>query len=119
MDQIIELIKQAFTWLKNITQRIVKGIMSFARHILNRFRSLNLNQSKHTPFIANGNSAQFKEMLKNAPVKKVGVYSSEQVFSGVFDEETDEIIHAEILGADELDATTKQVLGNEPIVVLS
>lgn len=67
--------------------------------------------SSYTPFIAN--ASEFKEMLKTAPKKDVGI------FEGVYNEETDEITANRYLDADEVDQKTKNVLGNESLVVLS
>ena len=72
----IDLIKQAFAWLKSIAQRVIRGVMSFFRDIVGRFRGLMLNQQKHTPFIANAASPEFKKMLRNAPIKDVGIFSA-------------------------------------------
>ena len=52
-------------------------------------------------------------MLRRAPNKNVGI------FKGVYNEETDEIEHSEFVEADELDSQTKNVMQNEPLVVLS
>ena len=62
-------------------------------------------------FIAD--ESEFKEMLKTAPKKNVGI------FEGVYNEETDEITANRYLDADRLDAKTKEVLEREPLVVLS
>lgn len=120
MDQFIEYIKRAFAWLKNIAQRIIRGIMNFFRDVVGWFQSLNLNQQKHTPFLLNGNSPQFREMIANAPVKDVGLFSkNEVIFQGVYDSDTEEIVHSELLGADTLDNETRNVIGNESCVVLN
>lgn len=52
-------------------------------------------------------------MLKTAPRKDVGI------FEGVYNEEADEITVSRYLEADEVDQKTKEVLGNEPLVVLN
>lgn len=52
-------------------------------------------------------------MLKTAPKKDVGI------FEGVYNEEEDEIVSHRYLDADSLDARTKEILGKEPLVVLS
>ena len=41
------------------------------------------------------------------------------IFEGVYDEEADEITANRYLDADEVDQKTKDVLGNESLVVLS
>lgn len=125
MNRLLELISQAFTWIKNMAQRVIRGVMSFFRDIVNWFKNLNLIKERHSPFLANANAQEIKNLLKNAPVKNVGVFGEsaldcqEQVVKGVYDMETDEIIHAELLGADKMDNQTRQILHNEPIVVLN
>lgn len=120
MDNFIVLIKQAFAWIKNIATRIIRGIMSFARDIVGWFKGLRLNPSQHTPFIGNADSPEFKAMLKNAPVKNVGIYDNNvQIFNGVYDSESNEIVYSELLGADTMDKRTKEIIGNEPLVVLN
>jgi hypothetical protein len=43
----------------------------------------------------------------------------ESLFVGVYDEEKEEIVHAKFIETDELDAKTREVLGNEDLIVLS
>lgn len=109
-NSLIEAIKGAFRFIVNIVRKVIQGIFQFARQVVDWFRSLTLDREKHTPFIAD--AEKFKEMLKTAPVKEVGI------FEGVYDEEADEIVANRYLEADELDQKTKEVLGNEPLVVL-
>jgi len=111
--KIINLILKALQWIKNVVSKIIIGVLRFATHVVNWFKNLNLDQHKDIPFIANSNSAEFKEMLKNAPVRNVGI------FQGVYDEETDRISHCEYLAADSIDDQTRQVLGDEKLVVLN
>lgn len=108
---IVELIKQAISWIKKVFQFIVEGFFNFMAHCVNWFKSLRLDKNRHIPFIANGN--QFKDMLEKAPVKKAGI------FEGVFDEATDEIIENRFIEADALDAKTREVLDDEDLVVLT
>jgi hypothetical protein len=54
-----------------------------------------------------------KDVLSIQPTKK------ESLFIGVFDEEKNEIVHAKLIEADELDAKTREVLGNEDLIVLN
>ena len=124
MDQLLNLITRAFAWIKNLVHRVIRGVLSFTNHILSTLRSLGLSKNKHTIFLMDGLKPQIKQMIQTAPVKNVGVYENAmecnvQVMEGVYDRETDEIIHAEVLGADMLDAQTKQILGNEPLVVIN
>lgn len=120
MDELISLIKQAFAWLKRIALRVINGIMRFHAHIVNWFKSLNLIKGKHVPFIADADSPDFKKMLANARKVNVGIYEKDtHILNGVFDIETDEIIHCELLGADMVDEQTKNTLNGDSLVVLS
>jgi ribosomal protein L30/L7E len=108
---IVELIKQAISWIKKVFQYVINGIFNFLAHCVNWFKSLRLDKNRHVPFVANGE--QFKDMLKTAPKKNVGI------FQGVFDEVTEEIVANQFIEADALDPKTREVLGNEDLVVLS
>jgi hypothetical protein len=90
--------------------KIIEGSVNFME-VVNYFKSLKLDKEKHIPFVAKAEA--FKEILKFEPKKQVAL------FIGVFDEEATEIIHSQIIEADELDAKTREVLGNEDLVVLS
>lgn len=108
---IAELIKRAISWIKKVFQFVINGIFNFLAHCVNWFKSLRLDKNRHVPFVANGE--QFKDMLKTAPKKNVGI------FQGVFDEATEEIVANQFIEADALDPKTREVLGNEDLVVLS
>lgn len=108
---LIDLIKGAINYIKNLVKKIITGIFNFIAHCVNWFKSLSLNKNKDVPFIAN--PEQFKEMLRNAPVKNVGI------FEGVFDEELNEITYNQNVEADALDEQTLKTLGQEAIVVLN
>lgn len=112
MEQIIELIKQACSYIKNLIVRIIEGCLNFAKNVVGWFRNLKLRQGRDIPFIANANQEVFKEMLQKAPVRPVGI------FQGVYNEELDEITHNEYLEADELDEKTRQIIGNDVLTVL-
>lgn len=120
MDELKEIIANAWSFIQRIFTRIINGILNFAQHIVGWFRGLHLARERHVPFIIDAKNPQFKEMIKNARVEDVGIFSKEaQICKGVYDELTDEIIHNEVIGADSLDVTTKNLLRNEPMVVLS
>lgn len=111
MDNIIDLIKRAIQYVKNLVTQIIDGVLSFARDVMAWFRGLKLDPSKDTPFKAN--LASFRDMLKTAPVKDVGI------FMGVYNESKDEITNSKVIEADGLDDQTKKILGDEPLVVLN
>lgn len=107
-----DLILNAIQWLKNVISTIIKGVLNFFTHVVKWFKSLNLNAHKDVPFIANADSEQFRQMLKKAPTKNVGI------FQGVYDLDTDSISHYEYLEADDVDSQTSEVLGDGQLVVL-
>jgi hypothetical protein len=113
MDEILDLIMEAWQYIKNICKIIINGILNFSRHVVGWFKSLSLKQNRDVPFIANADKAEFRQMIKEAPVKNVGI------FQGVYNEETDEITYNEYIQADALDNQTRQVLGKESLVVLN
>lgn len=113
MEQIIEYIKRAFASIKQLIVKFINGCINFVKHILSWFKNLPLIQARDVPFIANANSEEFKQLLKKAPVKNVGI------FQGVYNQETEEITHHEYLDADSVDEETYNVLGKESLVVLS
>lgn len=131
MDELLSAIKQAFAWLKNLVHRIIRGVISFMGHVVSWFRGLNLNPQRHTPFIGNAQKEEFKKLLKAARVEDVGIFTRVEdvgtfthvedvgIFKGVYDEQTGEIIHAELLSGDALDTQTKNILQNDALVVLS
>ena len=110
-DWLKNAFSQVLTWFKNIVRKVINGVLEFAQQVVGYFRNLNLKPQIHVPFMANLDS--FKQELKNAPVKKVGI------FQGVFNEQTNEFEHINQVEADSLDQKTKEVLGREELVVLS
>lgn len=109
---LIEAIKAAFRFVRNLVRYVVQGILNFVQHVVGWFKKIyNLDKERHTPFIADMN--KFKDMLAQAPTKNVGI------FEGVYDEVADEITHTREVDADSLDSKTKQIMGGEDLVVLS
>ena len=113
MDEMLDLILEAWKYIKNICKKIINGILNFSRHVVGWFKSLPLNQRRDVPFIANADKAEFRKLIKEAPIKNVGI------FQGVYNEETEEITYNEYIQADALDNQTRQVLGKESLVVLN
>lgn len=113
LDLIFGAIGSLLSFIGEIVATIIDGIISFAKHVVGWFRGLQLRRGRDIPFIADGNSEQFKEMLDHAPEMNVGI------FEGVFDEETGEITDYQYLEADQVDAKTRQAFEeNGPLVVL-
>ncbi|MCF0207007.1 MAG: hypothetical protein HUK15_06215 [Bacteroidales bacterium] len=111
ISAIYEGIKAALRFVRNLVTKIIRALINFVTNVMNWFRGLFLDPKKDVPFIADGN--KIKDLLGKAPTRNVGL------FKGVYDEETETISYSEYLDADGLDAKTKEVLGNETLVVLS
>lgn len=109
---LLDSIKKAFKkeWKIEFETVSIEGCLNFLE-IVNWFKTLKLDKNKHVPFVAKASA--MKDVLSIQPTKK------ESLFIGVFDEEKEEIVHAKLIEADELDAKTREVLGNEDLVVLS
>jgi len=104
-------IKNFLKGVVNFIVDVIIGILDFFRDVVKWFKNKYLDPNRHTPFI--GDENKIKDMLKTAPVKDVGL------FKGVYDQQTDEITDMAVVEADELDAKTKEVLGNDALVILS
>ena len=111
ISRIVEALKRFFERVKNFVKKVINGILNFFKEVVNYFKSLRLIKDKDIPFLAN--IEQFKDMIKNAPVKNVGI------FEATYNAETEEIENGRYLAADEVDEKTKEVLGNELVVKLN
>lgn len=109
-DAISSAMREFIKMVKGLVKTIVTAVVNFNNQVRNWFKNLRLIKGRHIPFLTQ--KEDFREMLRNAPRKTVGI------FEGVYDEQTDEITDLQYIAADSLDAQTKQVLQNEPIVVL-
>lgn len=110
-DSLINAIKGAFRYIVNLVRRVINGVLNFVKVVVNWFRRLNLDPRKDTPFVAD--AKEFKDLLKTAPKKDVGI------FEGVYNEDKDEITAHQYVDADSVDQQTKDVMGNDSLVVLS
>lgn len=104
-------LRDFFSALKDFVKKIINGIINFVKEIVNYFKTLSLVKGKDIPFIAN--TEQLKDMIKNAPVKNVGI------FEATYNMQSDEIENARYLAADEIDEETQETLGSEKLVVLN
>lgn len=75
------------------------------------FKGLSLMQGTHIPFVAQDEG--FRNIVKDIPAEKPFV------LLGVYNNQTDEVEHAKLIVADQIDQSVKNVLGNEKLVTLS
>ncbi|WP_031535710.1 MULTISPECIES: hypothetical protein [unclassified Bacteroides] len=111
LEEIWAGIGNFFEHVINFICDVIDGILNFFNDVVDWFKKKFLQKGRHIPFI--GDKNKIKDMLKTAPVKDVGL------FKGIYDQQTDEITDMAVVEADELDAQTKEVLGNDALVVLS
>ncbi|MCR5076767.1 MAG: hypothetical protein K6A82_01865 [Prevotella sp.] len=111
VSSIWEGVKNFFQSVVNFIRKVINGVLNFYTHVLQWYKRLKLRQDRDIPFLMFGPT--LKEMLKGAPKKDVGI------FKAVYNEETETITHHEFVEADALDEKTREVLGDEELVVLS
>ena len=109
-SSIWNFLKKAAAAFWNAVKRLWRAVVNFIANVVGYFKSLVLDRKKHKPFVAD--MSRMKAEIRNAPVKDCGI------FEGVYNEETDELEHCQIIEAERLDDKTKEVLGNDPLVVL-
>ncbi len=114
-NTIVGAIENFFETIGKALKIIVVGIINFVKQVVNYFRGLKLNQHEDVPFIVD--NSKLKNMIHNAPVKKVGI------FEGVYNENEDCITEGRVINANDLDEKTEDILDaakpDNPIVVLN
>lgn len=116
-ESIVNAFKSFFERVVNWVKKIINGILRFKDDVINYFKGLSLRQGKD--IITVYDTKKIREMILNAPVHDFGIYKKESLVEATYNLDTDELENVRELQADELDEQTKQVLGNEPLVVLS
>lgn len=110
---IWDAIKSVANFIVGLVRVIINGILNFVQHIVKYFKNLPLIKGRDIPFIADARNKEFADMVKRAPAKNVGI------FEATLNDETNEIENMQWVEAENVDEKTKNVLGNEPIVVLN
>lgn len=101
-----------FKRMWNAIKKFFIALFNFAANVVKYFRDKILNPRKHKPFVGDFNKL-IKEHLQKAPEKNVGI------FRGVYNTETDEIEDLTVVEADNMDSQTKDILRDDPLVLLS
>lgn len=96
---------------------VLDGKLEFSS-VVSFFRTLNLDQNVHVPFVGREGGKDFSKFFgsKPFPEHRDGY---EAVFIGVFNEKKNEIDEFKVIYARELDGKTNEVFGNEYLVVLN
>ena len=92
------------------TELLMDDVISF-------FKMQKLDQKKHIPFMAKGDSTEFRKLFHAPYPKAKEGYCS--LLIGVYDEQTQEIIVSKLIHAKLLDRKILEILGNENLVVLN
>ena len=96
----------------NVETKVVDGTLHLS-DVVEYFKGLQLEQEKHTPFVANALHSNFKGMLKESPVK------SFLIFVGVYTKDSDQVMFGRLIATDAIDDELKSILGNKDMVVLN
>ncbi len=113
LDLIFDALDSFFEFVGEIISWIIDGIISLFEHIVDYFKGLNLRKNRDIPFIANENHEKIRQLIKQAPQKNVGI------FEATYNEDTDEIENYRIIEADGLGDDVRNLLQDEPLVVLT
>ncbi len=81
------------------------------------FKNLSLTKGRDIPFIAKANSKELQEVV--SVIKKTEDFNDTTLLLGTLNEETNEVENVKIIIAESFDEKTKDVLGNESLVVLN
>ncbi len=120
LQEIMDALKAFMEKVKGIVKKIIAKIVDFKSQIVDWIKNHPLIKGRHIPFLMN--KSTFGEMLKKAPTVKIpDLFGEEKVglFEGIYDDQADEITDLQYIAADKYDEQTKEVLGNEELVVLT
>jgi DNA repair protein RadC len=108
VDSAIDIIKNGVARLGRAVTRLIRKIINFFRNIVGWFkdkaRLIRLKKEKNTIAVA------IKEKLQN------GEYETYQC---LFDDEKNEVLEAQVITCEELDAETKAKFNDKDMLVLS
>ena len=96
---------------------VVKADIVVFTDVVAYFKNLSLTKGRDIPFIAKANSKELQEVV--SVIKKTEDFNDTTLLLGTLNEETNEFENVKIIIAKSFDDKTKEVLGNEPLVVLN
>ena len=100
---------------------VVKADIVVFTDVVAYFKNLSLTKGRDIPFIAKANSKELQEVVSVivSVIKKTEDFNDTTLLLGTLNEETNEFENVKIIIAKSFDDKTKEVLGNEPLVVLN
>lgn len=99
--------------INNVDVAVIEGTLDFSVHVVDYLKSRKLEKGKDTPFIAT------PTLFKDEKVIPGGVSSKSYVlYIGVYKEDNNMVLLRRV-DSDEWDRQTRDVLGEEMLVVLS
>lgn len=125
LGEIASAIWSGIKALWNACTRIIRAVISFAIDIvagllvgvalLLGYEPATVQESPVKPFVAD-----MDKLMASAPVVEAGIFGQKNnnLMKGLYDTRTGKIHQPTYIGGDQLDSKTRQVLGNEPIVIL-
>lgn len=118
MNALSELISKAIAkaWLhisKIFVAVIIDIVVNFLNDVVKYFKSLALKRGVHKPFILDAKAEEAQVFDQLIPEGK-----KDGIIEGVFNEKTDDIDSIRFIGGEGVDERTKEIIKNDPLVVL-
>lgn len=125
LSEIASAIWNGIKALWRTCTRIIRALISFAIDILAGlaagvalllgYEPVSVQESPVKPFLAD-----MDKLMEQAPVREVGIFGGQNknMMKGLYDTRTGQIHNATYIGGNNIDSRTKEVIGNEPIVIL-
>ena len=111
LEKIFEIFKRRKISVPELKTEFVERLSLM--EVVDYFKSLHLTKEKDIPFVANAKHPKIQEMLNDQSERPFAL------FVATYNEDTDNIENYRSIEANELDDEIKNILGDEPIVVLS
>lgn len=125
LSEIASAIWSGIKALWRVCARIIRAVISFAIDViaglaigvalLLGYEPVSVEASPIKPFVAD-----MDKLMAQAPVKEVGIFNqkNKNLMKGLYDTRTGQIHNPTYMAGDSVDNKTRDVLGNEPIVIL-
>jgi hypothetical protein len=125
LGEIASAIWSGIKALWRVCTKIIRAVISFTLDIiagliagvalLLGYEPYSVEESPIKPFVAD-----MDKLMASAPVVEVGVFGqkNKNLMKGLYDARTGQIHEPTYIGGDQLDSQTRQVIGNESIVIL-
>ncbi len=111
LEKIFEIFKRRKISVPELKTEFVERLSLM--EVVDYFKSLKLRKGHDIPFVANAKHPKIQEMLNDQSERPFAL------FVATYNEDTDNIENYRSIEANELDDEIKNILGDEPLVVLT